>query len=144
MPYGGDLSEPTDVVRYLIQDTDPDEPLFADNEVAYELAQAADVPATAALSLAVRLMHRYARMVTTADGELKVELSDLYDNAKDLVSFLSTSPVGSAAASAVPYAGGISQGDVDARNADTDRVPNLFSRETGAPRAWPPAAWWGR
>ena len=124
--YTGDLTDPTQEVRFLIQDTDESYPIFTDAEVAYALGASADNARKAASVLVQRLMARYAAMADTTELDLSVRASQLYDHYKDLLTSLNSPYAGNL--SVVPYAGGISGSDILANQANRDRRAGVFDR----------------
>lgn len=126
--YEGDLDDPLQEVRFLIQDTDSTHPLFTDNEVSYALGAANDNVRRAAISLVERLLVRYSQMADTTELDLSVRASQLYENAERLLIQLK-----SGGSAGVPYAGGISISDINVNLANTDRVVSTFDRV----RRWP-------
>lgn len=126
--YEGDLTDPLQEVRFLIQDTDGSHPLFTDNEVSYALGAATNNVRRAAISLVERLLVRYSQMADTTELDLSVRASQLYENARTLLLQLK-----SGGGAAVPYAGGISVNDIQVNLANTDRVVSTFDRN----RRWP-------
>lgn len=124
--YTGDLTDPNQEVRFLIQDTDGDHPLFVDTDIAYALGAASGSVRRAAASLVERLMARYAAMADTTELDLSVRASQLYDHYKDLLGTLNNSFSGIGAP--VPYAGGISYADIAANEANRDRVRSTFDK----------------
>ena len=124
--YTGDLTDPAQEVRFLIQDTAGDNPLFTDTEVAYALGAAGGATRRAAAALVERLMARYAAMADTTELDLSVRASQLYEHYKDLL--VSLNNPFSGPNSVRPYAGGISVTDIAANEANTDRVVSVFRR----------------
>lgn len=124
--YEGDLTDPSQLVRYLIQDTDGDHPLFTDTEVAYALGSAGGISRRAAISLVERLMARYAGMADTTELDLSVRASQIYDHYKDLLATLKSNFGGDS--SVMPYAGGISINDIRVGQANPDRVFRTFDK----------------
>jgi hypothetical protein len=122
--YTGDLTDPTQEVRFNIQDVDGDHPLFTDTEIAYALGAANGRVRRASASLVERLMVRYAQMADTTELDLSVRASQLYEHYRELYLKL-TSPF-SGENGAVPYAGGISYSDIAGNRANTDRVRSIF------------------
>ena len=120
--YNGDLTDPIQETRFLIQDTDGSYPLFNDNEVSYALGSVGNNTRRAAISLVERLLVRYSQMADTTELDLSVRASQLYENAQRLLIQLKT------IVSAVPYAGGISYADIEVHEANTDRVIGQFNR----------------
>jgi hypothetical protein len=125
--YTGDLTDPSQEVRFLIQDIDGDHPLFTDTDIAYALGAAGNSSRRAAASLVERLMARYAAMADTTELDLSVRASQLYDHYKDLLTSLTNAFSG--AESVVPYAGGISYADIQVNDLNRDRVVGVFDRK---------------
>ena len=113
-------------VRHLIGDTDTDNPQLTDEEIAYELGVAGGTARAAAIGCIKSLKARYATMVDTTELDLSVRASQMYEHFKDLLDTFNN-PFASGN-SVIPYAGGISYADIDARNANTDRVQGIFAR----------------
>ena len=128
MAYTGDLNDPIQLVRHIIGDVDGD-PLFTDAEITYELGVAGDDAGAAAVALCHRAMARYAQLVTTADGELRVEASKFFEHYQVLAQNLDTSGGGGVDTSATPFAGGISVADRLNRVQDRGRMTPFFDRE---------------
>jgi hypothetical protein len=126
--YNGDLEDPIQEARFLIQDTDGEHPLFTDNEISYALGESGGRVRRAAVSLVERLMARYAAMADTTELDLSVRASQLYEHAKDLHASLSGSFSNSG--SVRPYAGGISASDVAGNLTNTDRVRRIFDKDS--------------
>jgi len=124
--YNGDLEDPNQYVRFLIQDTDGSFPQFTDSEVAYSLGAANGSTRRAAASLVERLMARYAAMADTTELDLSVRASQMYEHYKDL--YLSLSSPFAGDVSVTPYAGGISHADVLSNQQNRDRVAGIFER----------------
>ena len=129
--YNGDLTDPAQEVRFLIQDIDGGFPLFTDDEVAYALLSTQNSVRRSAISLVERLLVRYSRMADTTELDLSVRASQLFDNANQLLSVLKN-PF--AEGSVVPYAGGISRADIAGNNANTDRPKQIFDRRSELPQ----------
>lgn len=125
--YSGDLTDPIQEVRFLIQDTDGGFPLFVDTEIAYALGAVSNNSRRAAASLVERLMARYAAMADTTELDLSVRASQLYEHAKDLLTSLNN-PF-TAASTVKPYAGGISNNDIAVGYANPDRTTAIFDRQ---------------
>lgn len=122
--YEGDLEDPIQEVRFLIQDTDASHPEFTDNEISYALGRASDSARRAAIALVERLLVRYSKMADTTELDLSVRASQLYENAQQLLIQLKSGGVG-----AIPYAGGISYSDIEANNSSGDRVRGVFDKD---------------
>lgn len=124
--YDGDLTDPIQEVRFLIQDTDASNPLFVDTDVSYALGLSTNNVRRAAIFLVERLLVRYSAMADTTELDLSVRASQLYENASGLLKILKNPFF--ATSTVVPYAGGISYIDIEAGEANTDRVIGVFDR----------------
>lgn len=124
--YSGDLTDPIQEVRFLIQDTDGDYPLFTDTEVSYALGAANGATRRASIVLVERLLARFAGMADTTELDLSIRASQLYDHYKDLLATLRNSFGGSG--SIVPYAGGISISDIRGNLSNLDRNTGVFDK----------------
>lgn len=124
--YSGDLTDPSQEVRFLIQDTDGDHPQFTDTEVAYALGASGGASRKAASALVERLLARYAAMADTTELDLSVRASQIYDHYAALLLTLNNPFSGQS--SVMPYAGGISESDILANRQNTDRVRSTFDR----------------
>lgn len=113
-----------DEVRFLIQDTDAEDPIVQDEEILFMLAEEGS-PLSAAAGLAQVLAFRYARACDTAIGDYRVSLSGIAERYRVLAKELSGK---AGLVSAMPYAGGISAFDKRRQEEDTDRVPPAFRR----------------
>jgi hypothetical protein len=124
--YAGDLTDPLQEIRFLIQDTDGDSPMFTDTEVAFAYGTSSSNTRRAAAYLVERLMARYAGMADTTELDLSVRASQLYDHAKDLLASLNNPFSGNVKVK--PYAGGISESDILVGESNRDRVVGTFDR----------------
>lgn len=131
--YSGDLSDPLQETRFIIQDTDGDRPLFTDAEIAYALDAAGGSTRRAAASLVEQLMARYAAMADTTELDLSVKASQLFEHYQALHGELISLFGGGG--STIPYAGGISHADIAGNRANTDRVRGIFDRTNLTNRA---------
>lgn len=129
--YDGDLDDPLQEVRFLIQDTDGSNPIFTDNEVSFGLGFSGGHTRKAASYLVQRLMARFAAMADTTELDLSVRASQIYDHYKDLLAMLN-SPFATNG-SVVPYASGISNSDILANQANVDRKVGIFDRNIYSP-----------
>lgn len=123
--YAGPGITSKDTVRYLIADTVPDEPLVSDEEITWQLTQVPDVRLAAAAT-AETLSRLFARQANTKTPELSV---DFTSRAKQYATLAYQLRRDSAELGAIPYAGGISITDKEAREALTDRVEPAFTRD---------------
>lgn len=127
-----------DAVRFLIGDTDNDDPLLQDEEIAYILTLETNVNMAAAKACRA-IAATFARKATRKNvGDLSIDYSMRQQNYLDLAKKLESD---AAIVLARPYCGGISQSDKDNRNADTDRVTPAFTKnQMDNKAAWPPAS----
>lgn len=113
-----------DEVRFLLGDTDADDPQLQDEEITY-LLTTYSTARLAALNGARALLAKYARLVDKAVGDLRLSLSQRHEHYQSLIAQLEAGQL----LLATPFAGGISIADVAARDADSDRVKPAFARD---------------
>lgn len=113
-----------DLVRFLIGDTDSEDPFFQDAEINGLITLEGD-PRKAAAKGAETLAAKFARQVDETVGRVKQNCSQAYDHYKDLAKSLR---LDAAARVPVPYAGGISISDKDTVRDNEDRVASTFTR----------------
>lgn len=123
--YDPSLAANKDIVRFMIGDTDSDDPQMYDEEIAF-LLSAYTTPIRAAVSAARALLAKYARQVDRVVGPLRIYSSQRVTAYRDLLAALEAQALGEA--TITPYAGGISIADKIANEDDTDRVPPAFTR----------------
>lgn len=129
---GNPSTSSTDAVRFLAGDTDDREPLCADEEVAYAIAQNTTVQGAAA-AVCEAIAARFAREAdTTISPQGGVSHTVSYSQRAGAYRMLAqqyrnqeTTGVGSTGGVA-PYCGGISRSDKDSREDDSDRVSPAF------------------
>jgi hypothetical protein len=111
--YAGDLSSTREWVRFLIGDTDTDRQLLTDEEIAGVIAEEPNrylAASTCARSLS-------SRFVRQGDGSLASEFRTLARQLQQRGRQFAF----------VPYAGGISESDIESVSADTDRPTPHFT-----------------
>lgn len=112
-----------DQVRFLAQDTVSTDPLVQDEEIAFVLTLYGDSRAAAA-SICEQIAAKFSRQADRSVQSLRVSLSEkskMYAaRAKELRSQV--------VASVKPFAGGMSQAEKLADQADSDRVQPSFQR----------------
>lgn len=115
---------PRDEVRLLVGDINPKDKLLTDGEILYALARTTNVYAAAA-RCAEALAALWSRDVDRSiDDVQSIRLSQRADAMRSLAVQLADK---AASISAIPFAGGISRSDMDARDADQDQIPTLFT-----------------
>lgn len=123
--YSGDpTSSERDAVRFEIPDTDSAAQLFSNEEIAYALGQESGVWAAAARCCET-LARKFASQADLATGDVKLTYSKQAENLAERAKELRLRAQGAA----VPFAGGISQADKEARAQDEDRVQGAFNRD---------------
>jgi len=126
MPYSGDPSSSFyDAVRFLLGDTDPTNELIKDAEIAFlQTLYGASATATRIAAYAARMLgHKYAHCATQSIGRVSVSWGELANQMMALALDLETR----CGLDAMPYAGGISQEDVQSELDDTDRPAYVFN-----------------
>lgn len=121
------LATAKDQIRSLIGDTDSTDPLLQDEEIAFYATQESGVYRQAAACCRT-VAGKFARRVDRAVGDLRLSSSQ---QATAYLSLAGELLRKAAVSDAVPYAGGISIGDKDGVEDDTDRVVPKFTRTTG-------------
>lgn len=127
-----------DRVRLLIGDTEATDPQLQDEEIAWLLAEAGNVYG-AAVAACEALAAKYARQVNRSvagAGGLSVSAGDRAQHYRDLAETLQIRA--RKARRPVPFAGGISDAQKDAVEADTDRVAPAFTDTREMPRPFVP------
>ncbi len=124
--YSGDPSlSNRDAVRFYISDTDASNPLMNDGEVDYLLTKFPD-PLAAAAQAARSLAGKFAKQVTRKTvGDLSLSWSDM---AKNYYALADELQIRSDISGSTLYAGGTSKSDMAAVAANSDRVPQPFTR----------------
>lgn len=132
--WGADTTVQLDRVRILVGDTDENDPLISDEEIGLYLTGGyweQDSDYLAAARVATAIAAKFARRPDSLSaGGTSVSWSQLADRYRTLATELADLASTESGFSAAPFAGGISQSDVLAREADTDRMPNFFRRDT--------------
>jgi hypothetical protein len=121
---------PLDVVRWLVADTDPTDPLQQDEEITRVLTRQ---PHTyrAAAGIARQIARQFARQCDLDIArEVRISLSDrskqYYQMARDLEDEANKGAGGRGGVGV--FVGGISVAQIDAEASKTDRVPPAFTR----------------
>ncbi|MCC6808699.1 MAG: hypothetical protein IT381_14840 [Deltaproteobacteria bacterium] len=100
--YTNTLLTDRDKIRFEIQDTDTNDQLFSDEEIAARLTALGSVSATV-LDLAKKLLMKFARLVDVTVGKVSESNSQRYQAYKDIVARLEAE----GAAYALPSFGGV-------------------------------------
>ena len=150
MSWSYDPTLPTnhDKIRLYLGDTAETAPQLQDEEITAVLIDVPN-PLLAAADLAAYLAAKYARLVTTTNGNLHAVLSDRYGHYEALAKLLRARAARRGGAPLMPaYSRSAKAGAA----ADTDRVPSAFGREMmrvpgEAPTSVPPVdlddpSWW--
>lgn len=118
MPYTGDpATVPSDEVRLLLGDTDPDNPRLSDAEITWLLGKYEE-PVRAAYQGALRLLARFSGKVSKQIGPSSVDYSGLVEQYRALLKTLAEQggAVGNRPTPGLPFAGGVDEplwSDVD-------------------------------
>jgi len=125
-PGTGDASGRRDAVRVLIGDTDTNDQLVTDEEIAFFLSEANDVVYMAAARAARQLEALFARKADTSLDEVSVEYGEISDRFAKLAVRLESDSARFSGGLGVPIAGGIRRGSMDDAEEDDDRVRPAF------------------
>jgi len=125
--YSGDPTSSTkDEVRFLVGDTDKDNPLVQDEEISYAIGAEASV-LRAAVRVARGIAASFARTVEKQVGDLKIKAGDRYKNYLEILKTLEAE-ASISLPGAAPFAGGISHSQKETQTDDSDRVDPSFSK----------------
>jgi hypothetical protein len=120
--YSGDPSaSPLDELRFWIGDTDSTDAQLSDQEVKYLLRSNNDSVTAAAIEACRRLISKYSRYVDQKTGDIDIKYSQKIGQLEATISHIR------AGMNPVPYAGGISQSDIETVQDDDDRQGPVFS-----------------
>lgn len=123
--YSGDPSQsPKDAVRYLVQDTNSSDPLVQDEEIAWVLSQFGDTR-TAAIDILGTIIIRLSARINKQVGDLRIYSSDRFNQAEAALAALKSQSMH--LSPAIPYAGGVSEGDMEIDRDNDDTVQPQFA-----------------
>jgi len=122
---GNPDSNPLDAVRFLIGDTDSCDQLLQDGEIKSFLAQYNNAPLNAAIRCCETIIARLSRRPDEQVGSVRISYSQQAKAYRALMNDLRTRI---AITDAVPYAGGLSESDKAAQDANIDRVKPKFTK----------------
>ena len=118
-----------DAVRTLVGDTDTNDQQQSDEQIAFYLDQASNDVYLAAAAAAKAIAFTYARKADTTFDAVSVSYSQLSTNYDKMASKLEKQAKKFGLSGlGVPLVGGVSKGDVDSVDTDTDRVEPAFRR----------------
>ena len=131
--YSGDpATNARDSIRFLVGDTDTNDQLVTDEEIAWTNNQVtgSDTATTDLYTVAYRVMlaiaSKFSRLANQAIGDMRVDLSQKADNARTQAEQLRVL-AGRENLVPVPYAGGISVTDKQIDRDNADRVDPFFT-----------------
>lgn len=114
-----------DQTRFLIGDTDPEDPQLQDGEITWLLSQYNNTPLNAAIRACETIASKYARQVDESVGQVKIFFSQrlkAYNQTKAmLIQRLATED-------SQPFAGGISISQKQTEAMNSDRVRPDFTK----------------
>lgn len=122
---GNPKANKKDELRFLIGDTDGDDPILLDGEILFLLGQYNNSPINAAIRACEMIMAKFARMVDETVGQVSISFSQ---RMKTYETLRSTLQMRLATEDATPYAGGISRSDKLTQDQDADRVRPDFTK----------------
>jgi hypothetical protein len=122
---GNPSTSAKDEVRFLVGDTDTTEQLVQDEEINYALAEQPNTRLAAA-NVADSIGAKFSRKTDVRLGDYTVSYNKLASGFFTLANQLRNSSKNNAGIIAIPYAGGISQTEIDTSEQDTDLVQPKF------------------
>lgn len=124
--YSGNPANSTlDAVRFLVEDTNSQDPQLQNEEINWLIAQYTNVWKSAAYA-AGNIAAKYARQVSKAVGDLRLEYQQRQQAYKDLRADLLRQ---AANRTALPWLGGISRSERQASRQDTDLIQPKFTKD---------------
>jgi hypothetical protein len=116
-----------DEIRFLIGDTNEDDPQLQDEEIAYALSKFTSNAYNAAALCCRTLASKYARLADTTIDEVSVSASQKYRHYLTLAVQLEQQGESALASSlGAPYVGGVSVSNIESVEGDTDRNEPAF------------------
>jgi hypothetical protein len=125
--YLPELTNPVHQVRFHVQDKDPSNYILEDEEITVILTGVNNDITKASIKAAEAILAHYARsgqVYRKQVGDLKLDYFNPMEFCQNLLKELRRRN----ALSALPFAGGISKVDKEARESDTDRVEPKFTK----------------
>ena len=127
--YSGDPSaSDLDAVRFTTGDTDTSDPMLQDEEITWLLGETGDSVLEASWRSLIVAAAKYARLVDTSSGDLRVSLSQRVKHLREQameVRQLADRETGVP----VPFAGGLSESLKRTQDADEDLILSRFWRD---------------
>jgi hypothetical protein len=124
--YTGPASSSADAVRFLVGDTVEADPLLSDEEIAWLLTEHGNIVGLAAVQACETIAAKFARLADSQVDDVAAKASQRAAGYRTLAADLRGRVT---VAGAMPFAGGISIGQKDTAEADTARVPPIFTRD---------------
>lgn len=127
---GNPADSDLDRLRFLIGDVDSNDQQLSDEELNFLLAQNSII-VQAAVGACDAIIAKYSRLVDQKTGDIDTKYSQRIAAYENLKKALPTSPAATDDSAPspwpVPYAGGISEADMDTETDDEDRVGPVFA-----------------
>lgn len=131
--YSGDpATNARDSIRFLVGDTDTNDQLVSDEEIAWTNSEVTGSGTattdlyTVAYRVMVAIASKFSRLANQSIGDMRVDLSQKADNARRQAEEL-RALAGRENLVPIPYAGGISVSDKDIDRENSDRVDPFFT-----------------
>lgn len=126
--YSGDpATSDKDAVRYLIGDTDEDNPLVEDEEIDYTLSIENNVIRASAM-VAESIAGKFSRKADRTIGDYSESFSQIHQQYLSLAEKLRRQSKFKNSFKAIPFAGGISRSDKKETKEDSDREKPSFKK----------------
>lgn len=120
--------EGMDAVRFLVRDTDATEQLVQNEEILFSLSQAGQSIYAAAAALCRNIAAYYMRKVSLIQKDSGIN-DDMQKRAEGFLKLAEQHEERAGRTGLTVFAGGISQGDKESRQADVDAPPPAFRRD---------------
>ena len=124
--YSDPSANDKDAVRFLVGDTDTNDQLVSDEEIAFFLDEFPSSTYHAAAEVAETIAAQFAREVSHSGDGLSYSAEQLQSNYAELAERLRAQAKRRYRSGAGPYVGGISWREREMADADQDKIPSSF------------------
>lgn len=127
--YDSPTASDKDAVRFLVGDTERDDPLVSDEEIEFTLEEFPGSVYTAAAEVAESIAAKFSREVSHSGDGLSYQAEQLQQNYAALAERLRAKAKRHRRSGMGPYVGGISRRERELADTDLDKVPSSFRSE---------------
>lgn len=125
--YDPDVTEDRDKIRFFLQDTDDNDQLITDEEIAFTLTEYGDNIYRAAAVISRSIALQLGRRPSVRLAQAGLDADEQYQHYMAIAKEMESKALSRGATGV--FAGGISKADKETREADTDRVAPAFTAD---------------